>query len=121
MASEGSVVEKIANNTLLAATARSFMAVSLPVMLFGLSLFWGYISGQGEALAKVTERVTIIETRFTLVQALRDQQNAVLTAQMARLADNTDSKFTTILDHINSLSNDVSAINATLKAGQHTP
>lgn len=118
MASEGSVVEKIANNTFLAAIARTFMAVSLPVMLFGLSVFWGYISGQGEALAKVAERVTIIETRINLGQASRDQQNALLTSQLSKLADNTDSKFNTILDRIGNLSNDVSAIDATIKAGQ---
>lgn len=112
-----SVIEKVAQNTVLAAVARTFMALSLPLMIFGLSVFWGYVEGQGEALAKVSERVSVIETRINLGQVARDQQNAVLTAQLQKLADSSDAKFNTILDRINALSNDVSGIDATLKLG----
>jgi hypothetical protein len=109
------IADKVANNRMLEAIARVFMAVSLPVLLFGMSVFWGYVVGQGDALVKVSERVSIIETRINLGQASRDQQNAVLTAQLQKLADNTNVKFDAILEKINALSNDVAGVNATLK------
>jgi uncharacterized coiled-coil protein SlyX len=100
------IADKVANNRMLEAIARVF---------FGLSVFWGYVAGQGEAVAKVTERVSVIETRISLGQASRDQQNAVLTTQLQKLADNTNVKFDAILEKINALSNDVAGVNATLK------
>lgn len=68
------VSEKIVQSTLLQALARVAMAITLPVLLWGL----GYIGGLSTAVTDLTTRVSLLEQSKTQSDKFEDRTEKAL-------------------------------------------
>lgn len=111
--------ERIAENSMFKVIARVSMTLSLPILGFFALTAWNLLASHTDAIAKVNERVSVVEQRISDGQKARDAQYSALSSQVGTISDTTNAKFDVIIDKMTSLSNDVAAANAVLHESPH--